>query len=43
MTAEEIDVYLVELNKIGREHAKQKRQNQRTAGRPTGSRTRRGR
>jgi hypothetical protein len=28
MTAEEIDVFLVELNKIGRENAKQKRQNQ---------------
>lgn len=43
MTAEEIDVFLVELNRIGRENAKQKRQNPRTAGRSTGGRTRRGR
>lgn len=29
MTAAEIDVYLVELNRIGRENARQKRQEQR--------------
>jgi hypothetical protein len=41
MTAEEIDVFLADLNRIGREQARDRRQSQRGKTRPTGARQRR--